>query len=94
MSLDQLQDKARGAVVTLEKMTPAERKQNPTLTFGQNYNTFRDQVLEFMPHLSEALPSAVPVDSSYGDACNATYVELHTYYQQIYNLILEPIDEE
>jgi hypothetical protein len=92
LSLTQLQQKAYGSITALEKMTAAERKQKPTMTFGVNYNRLREQVIESFPHMKDALPSAIPIDTSYGGAIDATYIELLAYYEEINNLLLSSID--
>jgi hypothetical protein len=86
---DLLSKKALGILQSIEKMSVAERKQNPTAAFGEDYNKLHDLVSSNKPDLLPLMPPKAEIcETMYSDFFSKqNYAEIHSFCSQIYQLL-------
>jgi hypothetical protein len=85
-----LMAKAKGFTNSISRAGEDHRRQNPSASFGQDYNRLRTAVLENFPALSPLLPpeaSIEPPSPGYTSYTKDSYNELDTYCEQLYQLL-------
>lgn len=80
--------KADGLIDTIKGISEAERREQPSHAFGEDYNTLRRMVLEALPNVKEMMPPAVSFNINRdGGPCIERYVEILTWTQQLSNFL-------
>ncbi len=83
-----VQDLVKAAKHALEGMTPDERKVSPTWKYGQRYNALLKQAIEAALEVrNDRWPPAVEEAGGYTGMAATKYVELLTYYEQIWAIL-------
>jgi len=85
--------KVAAYLTVLSKLTKEERIKSVTATYAIDYNKLLELFLKAYPNKKDYVPPKVEMDSSTGMMTQvfANYSEIHTYAEQIKNL-LEAID--
>ncbi len=88
--------KARGITNSIEKMVETQRKAIPTGMYGENYNRLRENVASFLRHNYQGqgenlLPPNVDFfsNSSNRQFCHQSYGEIHTFCEEIAQILSE-----
>ena len=80
--------KALGFTNAITKLSREERIQNPSKSFGQDYNRLRGSAAKTFPELMEFLPPEVSFfNDSYVEGTANLYGEILTWSEQIYQLL-------
>lgn len=83
---DLLIGKASGITKAIDAMDGAQRQRLPSVAFGEDYNRLRTTVGESFPQLKALLPPTVGRSDTF-DGSDATYAEIRTYAEQIYQML-------
>ena len=89
ISDQQIREKASGIIAALSQLMPNQRLSAPNEDFVQDYNALRALTAKLHSDLETILPPIVrTAETHYGTfIANCTYAEIHSYCQQIFNLI-------
>ncbi|HKP74855.1 MAG TPA: hypothetical protein VJT67_04895 [Longimicrobiaceae bacterium] len=81
--------KALGFTNAIGKLSREERMKNPSGTYGLDYNSLRESVLDTFPELSDLLPPSVTLATSqYGEKfTEEKYGEILTFCEQLFHLL-------
>lgn len=80
--------KALGFTNAITKLSQEERIENPSTSFGQDYNRLRASVESSFPELKEFLPpNADLFRHEYGDGTTQRYGEILSWCEQLYQLL-------
>ncbi len=85
-----LAKKAMGFTESISKMTPAERCNQPTKLFGEDYNSLRSLAERDYPELSEILPPQVQfIQLGMNNEWFTVqrYSEIHAFAEQMFHLL-------
>jgi hypothetical protein len=87
--------KARGITNSIEKMTESQKKDRPSGIYGDDYNSLCEEVESHLNkcQLGEAIcllpPKVTLFDWNEGKLCSQSYGEIHTFCQQIAQILTE-----
>jgi len=86
----ELMAKAKGFILSIEKMDSKQRAATPRGEFGEDYNSLNSLVGKLFPDLEPVLPPRVSIerDSSF-PFTESPYDEIRTYCEQIYQILAE-----
>ena len=89
-----LMAKARGFTLSIEKMNEKTQMSNAPGEYGDDYNRLLAETKKLLPELEPLLP---PVVSKYGSGSGSVFTHaafsvIHTYCEQIYQLVSESSD--
>ena len=75
-------------------MTAKQREQLPSPQYRAEYNNFRKLALEALPEEQKSMPPAVDDDVQMEEGSVARYVEIQTYVEQIFGLLINATSTE
>ena len=80
--------KALGFTNSITKLSREERIQNPSISYGRDYNSLRDSVDRTFPELKEFLPPKAELFQHDGfEGTTQLYGEILSWCEQIYQLL-------
>lgn len=84
-----LMAKALGFTTAISKLSREERNQNPSGTFGHDYNSLRQAVLDGFPGVASILPPEANIsEAMYGGTFTAEkYGEIYTFCEHIFQIL-------
>ena len=89
---ENLRKKSFGIMKSIETMSAKERQDQPSDSFGKNFNSLRALCIQNNPEMVELFPPEVGFENygfgSYSDIKTThSYAEIHTFCSELYHLL-------
>ena len=95
VDISTLDKMARGVIAAISRLEKSGLKENASVRLGQDYNDYREKVLEAKPELASVVGQPMGFDTDMGGTpvfCQGTNLDILSEYEKIVRLL--PDDED